>query len=304
MTEEWRKWKHITKIDPDKKITARIVDKIIESKTDAIMVSGTLGISKEKVTSVLKLLKDYDIPKVLEPAGPHGMVYKGYDWLFVPSVFNTDSSVWVNGMHKAWIREHKDIINWDIVVPEALIILNPKCSAAKVTRAKIITKDEVVAAAITAERFFKFPVVYIEYSGKYGDPEIVEAVKNNLKTAHLIYGGGIRTQQQAAKMSQFATIVVGNTIYEGGLTTFLDTMRGTLAAQSKSINERMNELKVMKKKEEDRKGRLQKYKEKRSEKKAEKEAKRAERKIKKAKKKIEKEEKKIKRTRLKRTIKK
>ena len=58
MSEDWRKWKHITKIDPDKKITARVVDKIIESKTDAVMVSGTLGISKDKVKKVLDLLKD------------------------------------------------------------------------------------------------------------------------------------------------------------------------------------------------------------------------------------------------------
>ncbi len=290
MTEEWRKWKHITKIDPDKKITARVVDKIIESQTDAIMVSGTLGISKEKVKKVLNLLKNYDIPKVLEPAGAHGMVYRGYDWLFVPSVFNTENSVWINGLHKSWVREHKDKINWDTVVPEALIILNSKCSAAKVTRAKPITKDDVVAAAITAERFFKFLVVYIEYSGKYGDPQIVEAVKDNLKTAHLLYGGGIRTQKQAAEMSKFGTIVVGNTIYEGGLTTFLDTMRGTLAAQSKSINERMNELKVMKRKEEERKSKLQIYREKRAAKKA----------IKKAKKKSIKMSK---RTRLKRKLK-
>ena len=278
MTEQWRKWKHITKIDPDKKITARVVDKIIESQTDAIMVSGTLGISKEKVKKVLALLKNYDIPKILEPAGAHGMVYRGYDWLFVPSIFNTESSAWINGIHKSWVREHKDKINWDIVVPEAYIILNPKCSAAKVTKAKPMTKDDVVAAAITAERFFKFPVVYIEYSGKYGDPQIVEAVKDNLKTAHLFYGGGIRTQKQAAEMSKYGTIVVGNTIYEGGLTTFLDTMRGTLSAQSKSINERMDELKVMKKKEEERKSRLQRYREKRAKKKAVKKAKKSEKK--------------------------
>lgn len=164
MSEEWRNWKHITKLDPDKKITPAVIDAIIATKTDAIMISGTLGITKEKVNKVLKLLKDYDIPKVLEPATPQGMVYSGYDWLFVPSVFNTNNHMWINGMHKLWAKYDKDKINWDIVVPEALIILNPKCSAAKVTKAKPLNKEDTVAAAMTAERYFKFPVVYVEYS--------------------------------------------------------------------------------------------------------------------------------------------
>jgi len=247
MSEEWRNWKHITKLDPDKKITPAVIDAIIATKTDAIMISGTLGITKEKVNNVLKLLKNYDIPKVLEPATPQGLVYgSGYDWMFVPSVFNTDKSLWINGLHKAWIKHDKDKINWDIVVPEALIILNPKCSAAKVTQAKVTSKEDVVAAAMVAERYFKFPVVYIEYSGAYGDPEIVKAVSENLKSAKLIYGGGIRTQEQAAEMSKYATIVVGNTIYDEGLGTFVNTMRGTLIKELKIINQRLKELKEVK----------------------------------------------------------
>jgi len=144
------------------------------------------------------------------------MVYSGYDWLFIPSVFNTPDAAWINGLHNLWIKAHKDKINWDIVVPEAYIILNPKCAAARITKAKPMIKEDVVAAAIVAERFFKFPVVYVEYSGIYGDPEIVKAVSENLKSAKLIYGGGIKTQEQAAEMSQYATIVVGNTIYDEG----------------------------------------------------------------------------------------
>ena len=250
MSEEWRKWKHITKLDPDKKITSKIVDLIIESETDAIMISGTQNIKRENVVKVLDLLKNYDIPKVLEPAGPGGMVYKGYDWLFVPSVFNTNNPIWINGLHKQWIKMDKNKINWDIVVPEAIIILNPKCAAAKLTQAKVIPKEDVVAAALAAERFFKFPVVYIEYSGTYGDPEIVKAVSENLTKAHLIYGGGINTQRKAHEMSKYATVVVGNTIYEGGLGTFLNTMKGTLAKEMAIINRKMAILKKIKEKEE------------------------------------------------------
>ena len=105
--EEWRNWKHITKLDPDKKITGKIIENIIETGTDAVMISGTQNITKDNVTRLVKLLKEYDIPKVLEPATPEGMIYKDIDWLFVPSVFNTRFSKYINGLHKVWIKMHK-----------------------------------------------------------------------------------------------------------------------------------------------------------------------------------------------------
>ncbi len=245
--EDWRKWKHITKLDPDRKITPDIIKQIVDTGTDAIMVSGTQNIRKENVTALLKMLKEYDIPKVLEPAGPLGMVYEGYDWLFVPSVFNTNTAAWINGIHKAWVAAHKDKINWDIVVPEAYIILNPKCAAAKFSKAVPLNKDQAIAAAVCAERFFKFPIIYIEYSGTYGDPQIVQAVRESLKNAHLIYGGGINTKERAEEMSKWATIVVGNTIYENGTHSFVNTMRGRLMAEMHEIQIKLNKLKKISK---------------------------------------------------------
>ncbi|MFH0929494.1 MAG: heptaprenylglyceryl phosphate synthase [Candidatus Aenigmatarchaeota archaeon] len=245
--EEWRKWKHITKLDPDKKINDKIIEDIIETGTDAIMISGTQNITKDNVTDLLAMLKEYDIPKVLEPASPRGMVYKNIDWMFVPSVFNTFYSHYINGLHKTWIKAHKDQINWDIVVPEAYIILNPKCAAAKVSKAYELTKEGAVATAICAEKFFNFPIIYIEYSGTYGDPEIVKAVKDSLKNAHLLYGGGINTKERAEEMSNWATIVVGNTIYENGTHSFIDTVRGRLLREMSDIQGKLGKLKKMRK---------------------------------------------------------
>ena len=246
--EEWRKWKHITKLDPDKKINDKIIEDIIETGTDAIMISGTQNITKDNVTELLNMLKEYDIPKILEPASPRGLVYKNIDWMFVPSVFNTFYAHYINGLHKIWIKAHKDQINWDIVIPEAYIILNPKCAAAKVSKAYQLTKEGAVATAICAERFFHFPIIYIEYSGMYGDPTVVKAVKENLENAHLIYGGGINTKERAEEMSQWATIVVGNTIYENGTHSFIDTVRGRLLREMTDIQSRLGKLKQMRKK--------------------------------------------------------
>jgi phosphoglycerol geranylgeranyltransferase len=246
--EEWKNWKHVTKLDPDKKINDKIIESIIETGTDAIMISGTQNITKENVTELLEMLKEYDIPKVLEPATPAGLVYKNIDWLFIPSVFNTRYALYINGMHKIWIKMQKDSINWDIVVPEAYIVLNPKCAVAKVSKAETdMTPEGTVATAICAEKYFNFPVIYIEYSGMYGDPTIVKAVKESLTKAHLLYGGGINTKERAEEMSQWATIVVGNTIYENGTHSFIDTMRGRLLGEMSGIQEKLRKLKKLRK---------------------------------------------------------
>ncbi len=244
MKEEWRKWKHITKLDPDKKITKNNIKTIIKTHTDAIMISGTQGITKQKVREITKLLKGYDVPKVLEPAHPTGMIYSRHiDWIFVPTVFNTDYSPYINGLHKHWLKRDLKKINWDIVIPESYIILNPKCAAAKVTRARAdMTKEGVVATAVCAEKYFKIPIIYIEYSGTYGDPEIVKAVSEALTDSHLFYGGGIKTQHQAEEMSKYATIVVGNAIYDRGTGSLVNTMKGTLTQEMKSLRKKLDEL--------------------------------------------------------------
>ncbi len=245
--EPWRKWKHITKLDPDRKICADVIRQIVDTETDAIMISGTQNINKSNVKQLIDLLKEYDIPKVLEPAHPACLTYKHIDYIFVPSVFNTDRALWINGLHKKWVKEDKNI-DWDIVVPEAYIILNPKCAAAKVSGAKVLDKEDAVAAAVCAERFFKFPIIYIEYSGVYGDVEVVKAIKESLTTAHLIYGGGINTRKKAEEMSMYATIVVGNTIYEKGTDSFADTMYGTLSQQMSVLKQKLKKIKEMKRK--------------------------------------------------------
>jgi len=246
MLQPWRKWKHITKIDPDKKITPRIIDLIIQSHTDAIMISGTDNVTRHKIKKVIKMLKPYDIPKILEPAHPKAIVYKGVDYIFVPTVFNTKNPLWINGFHRLWAKMDKNI-NWDMVIPEAYIILNPECKAAKYTGAENLKKDDVVAAAVAAEKYFNIPIIYIEYSGKFGDPKIVKAVKESLTKAHLIYGGGINTEKKAKTMAQYAdSIVVGNTIYEGGVNTFLSTMRGSLRKDIELLNKKLKKLKELK----------------------------------------------------------
>jgi phosphoglycerol geranylgeranyltransferase len=131
---------------------------------------------------------------------------------------NTTDVAWIVGKHQAWVRHAKNRIPWDMVVPEAYIVLNPDSSVGKVTKAVCnLDPDEVAAYVSVADHYFHFPIVYIEYSGMYGNPAVVKAASGAIDKAILYYGGGINSAEKAAEMSRYAdTIVVGNAVYDQG----------------------------------------------------------------------------------------
>ena len=56
--------------------------------------------------------------------------------------------------------------------------------------------------------------VYVEYSGRYGDPRLIRAAREGIVRSRLFYGGGISTPEQAREAARLAdTVVVGNLIY-------------------------------------------------------------------------------------------
>jgi len=105
---------------------------------------------------------------------------------------------------------------WEEIVAEGYCVLNPDCKVAQATAAQTdLSTEDVIAYARMAERYFKLPIFYVEYSGAYGDVEIVKEVSNVLDETKLFYGGGITSIEQAVEMAQYAnTVVVGNIIYD------------------------------------------------------------------------------------------
>ena len=103
-------------------------------------------------------------------------------------------------------------------MPEAYIVLNPNSSVGKVTKSVCDLKPEEVAAyAAVAEHYFHFPIIYIEYSGTFGNPDVVKAASDATDNSVLYYGGGINSAEKAAQMGKYAdTIVVGNAVYDQG----------------------------------------------------------------------------------------
>lgn len=215
---KWKDWVHVTKLDPDKQLKPGDIDVIAASGTDALMLSGTLNVTKENLTALLKQVKSYDLPLVMEPATPEAILMQGIDYVFVPSVVNSTDTQWIIGKHRLWVQSQKEKIPWDFIVPEAYIVLNPDSSVGKITKAICnLRPEEVAAYTALADHFFHFPVVYIEYSGTYGDPNVVKAASDVIDKSILYYGGGINSAEKAAQMSKYAdTIVVGNAVYDQG----------------------------------------------------------------------------------------
>ena len=190
MHANWKTWTHVTKLDPDKRLPGGAIEEIATSGTDALMLSGTQNVTRDNLLELLDQVSPYGLPVVVEPASPDCAIFDGgIDHLFVPSVLNTNDVRWIVGKHYTWLLNNGDGINWDMVVPEAYIVLNPDSAVGRVTGADCnLSAMEVAAFAQVADRYFRFPIVYIEYSGRYGDPQIVRAAAGAIKDALLYYG--------------------------------------------------------------------------------------------------------------------
>ncbi len=211
---DYRSWRHVFKLDPAKEISDGHLERICESGTDAILIGGSDDVTLDNVLDLTARVRRFSIPAVLEISTIES-VAPGFDFYFIPTVLNSRDPKWIKGLHQEAIREYGDLMDWEELIPEGYCILNPDCKAALLTDAdSLLDTEDVVAYARLAEHFFKLPIFYMEYSGMYGNPELVEKVKGHLSDTRLFYGGGIDSVEKAREMAKLAdTVVVGNVIY-------------------------------------------------------------------------------------------
>lgn len=232
MTQTWTDWTHVTKLDPDKELQPEdSYEDVAATGTDALEIGGTTGMTEEKMERVIDACAAHDIPLYQEPSNPAVVVEdSALDGYLIPTVLNAGDVNWVTGAHKEWVRVSDDI-DWERTFTEAYIVLNPDASVATYTSADCdLDRDDVAAYAEAAEQMFGQDIIYVEYSGMYGDPELVEGASNAVDDAAVFYGGGIRDFESAREMSAIAdTVVVGDLVYDDGVDALQETVDGATA---------------------------------------------------------------------------
>ncbi|MBB6450800.1 putative glycerol-1-phosphate prenyltransferase [Geomicrobium halophilum] len=215
MKEEIKAWRHAFKIDPAKSFSESWLADICESGTDAIIVGGSEGITIDNVTECLAAVRRFSVPCVLEVTELEALT-PGFDAYFIPVVLNAHNPAFISGLHQQALKAHGQLLETEEVLGEGYCILNRNSSAARRTNADAaMDMDDIVAFSRFSENVLQMPIFYLEYSGTYGNEEVVKKVSETLEHAQLFYGGGIRNSQQAAQMAVWAdTVVVGNAIYE------------------------------------------------------------------------------------------
>jgi putative glycerol-1-phosphate prenyltransferase len=208
-------WRHVFKLDPAREIGDWALDRVCLSGTDAIIVGGSSDVTYDNTVDLLARIRKYALPCVLEISTTEAIV-PGFDLYFIPVVLNANDTDYITGQHQRALRDYGALLHWDQIVPEGYLILNPESTAADVTEANCdLTEQDVVAYARLADKLFRMPIFYMEYSGVFGNMEWVQEAANVLQGSQLFYGGGIDSPEKANLAAQAAhTIVVGNAVYD------------------------------------------------------------------------------------------
>jgi len=234
MTAPWADWDHVLKVDPDKSLVdGETFDDVAQTGTDAIEIGGTMDVTTEKMQRVIDACRKHDVPLYQEPSNPAVVVDdEALDGYLVPVVLNAGDPFWITGAHKEWVRIAD--LDWARTTTEAYIVMNPDASVAEYTDADCgLDPDEVGAYATVAERLLGQDIVYVEYSGMLGDPEVVAAAADGVDDATLFYGGGIGDYDAAYQMGQYAdTVVVGDLLHDEGVDAVRETVEGVRDAHA------------------------------------------------------------------------
>lgn len=208
-------WKHVFKLDPDKHLSDEALNLVCLSGTDAVLVGGSTGVTYGNTAELLSRIRRHGIPCALEISEEDAIV-PGFDLYLIPVVLNTDRGEWITGRHHRAVRELGPLADWNAMAAEGYVILNRESAAARITGATApADASDLIAYAHLADKLFRLPIFYVEYSGAFGNMEWVRQARSVLEHARLFYGGGIDGADKARLAAAVAhTVVVGNIVYE------------------------------------------------------------------------------------------
>jgi phosphoglycerol geranylgeranyltransferase len=184
-------------------------------------------VTDRNTEETFELLADSPAPAFHEPSEATHVTEQTRDqayFLAVPEVLNGDSNALVGTLGKGieYVREDlgPSLLEAKIGLPlgglfedraadfvagmmieeavfEAYIIMNPDSAAAReanVTEADLLSPQEAKERALAAEHHLESEIIYLEYSGTFGDDEaveILEAIDDGVSWSRIWYGGGL-----------------------------------------------------------------------------------------------------------------
>ncbi len=211
---------HMTLIDPDDQSpeeAARIAMEAKNAGTDAIMIGGSTGITRELMDDTIKAIKAaVELPVIIFPNSAN--VLSPYaDALYFMSLLNSQDIDMVIGQQvKGAIYVKKLGIE---PIPMGYIIVEPGMTVGRVGRAKLIPRDrpDLAVAYALAAQYLGMRLVYLEAGSGAPEPvpaEMIRRVKEEIDVP-LVVGGGIRTAEKARSAARAgADIIVTGTIVE------------------------------------------------------------------------------------------
>lgn len=246
-------WQHITKIDPEDEKKIPVLYPLYLQHTDAVSVGGSADVTARNTLETFELLAMIrDLPTFHEPSAPEHVndeIRSYSDFLAVPEVLNGHSDSLVGTLGKAVASLREDVVpaelaerlptwvmarygeqladfgaSWILsrAIFEAYIIQNSESAAAReahVTANDILSPEEAKYRALAAEKHLSSEIVYVEYSGTFGDDEGLEtvgAISDALTWSRLWYGGGLDSRENARAVLKAGAdaIIVGNVFHE------------------------------------------------------------------------------------------
>ncbi|MCE4957471.1 heptaprenylglyceryl phosphate synthase [Macrococcoides caseolyticum] len=211
---EIQDWQHVFKLDPAKPINDIDLERLCESGTDAILIGGSDNVTMENVLDLMSRVRRYPVPCILEISNIESAM-PGFDHYLIPAVLNSKDVQFHNGLLHQAIKTMGHMMDYDLFTLEGYIVLNNDSKVAQLTNSNTgLGLEDIKAYAEMVEHMYRLKAMYIEYSGTYGDIEMVKAARAKLENTRLIYGGGIDSLDKAREMFEVVdTIVVGNIIY-------------------------------------------------------------------------------------------
>ena len=224
----WRDWRLLIKLDPDKRINARLLEQIVfQPVVDGVIVGGTQNITKGNTEDLVNIIRDtgYSRPLVQEISQMEA-ISTDVDGYLLPVVLNTANRDWFIGKHLEAVKKFVHLIDWSQILPEAYVICNPQCAAAQLTQTISPSFADLEAYFTLVEKYTAC-LCFTWSIAEFMKWEWLKGKERRLKT-HIFYGGWIKNLTQAVEMMDIAdTIVLGKVVYENpnGLVQILKNLK-------------------------------------------------------------------------------